>query len=256
MQITRSIIPNLFTLMNAFMGFSAIISISQGKLMNGGLFILGAALFDGIDGLIARILKATSELGAELDSLCDAVSFGVAPAFLLYIGFFHQLGELGILLSSLPALAGITRLARFNSMLTSFEDKLYFLGLPIPGGALTILSFELFFKNTSYYPIENDLLLHVLLVLIVSYAMISTIKFDNMPRFTKKYIKNKPIVFIIFIVGTVASIATKGEFLFPFMAFYIVVSAIRHFVIWVKSTFGAEDEIDEGDDSNDFTYLD
>ena len=125
MRFTRSIVPNLFTLMNVFMGFSAIIYIADGQLYKAGLFILLAGLFDALDGIIARLLKATSELGAELDSLCDAVSFGVAPAFMLYQAYFYQFNEYGILLASLPALAGVTRLARFNVMLTSFEDKLY-----------------------------------------------------------------------------------------------------------------------------------
>lgn len=256
MRLTRSIIPNLFTLMNAYMGFSAIIFISEGRLQKAGLFILLAALFDALDGVIARLLKATSELGAELDSLCDAVSFGVAPAFMLYISFFYQYGEYGILLASLPALAGVTRLARFNSMLTSFEDKLYFTGLPIPGGALTILSFVLFFKTAPYYPTAYNDALYIILVLVVSYAMISLIKFDNMPRFSKKYIRNKPIVFSIFIIGTIASILSKGQLLFPFMMFYIAASGIRHFIKWIHTAIGADDEIDESDDKSDFTYLD
>lgn len=256
MQITRSIVPNLFTIMNAFMGFSAIIYISQGQLLAGGMFILGAAIFDALDGAVARLLKATSELGAELDSLCDAISFGVAPSFMLYMSFFHQLGDMGILLASLPALSGVTRLARFNSMLTSFEDKLYFTGLPIPGGAVSILSFVLFFKESTYYPAGYDAYFFVSLTLIVSYAMISTIKFDNMPRFSKRYIKQKPIIFSIFIVGSLISIISKGDLLFPCMMFYIIASGIRHFIAWVSSTINAEDEVDESDNSKDFTYLD
>ena len=172
------------------------------------------------------------------------------------LGNILQLDDIGILLSSLPALAGVTRLARFNSMLTSFEDKLYFTGLPIPGGALSILSFVIFFKSTSYYPAGYELPMFISVTLIVSYAMISTIKFDNMPRFSKKYIKDKPIVFSIFIVGIVISLISKGGLLFPFMMFYIIASGIRHFINWIKATIDADDEIDEGDNSKDFTYLD
>lgn len=256
MRFTRSIVPNLFTLMNVFMGFNAIIYIADGQLHKAGMFILLAGLFDALDGIVARLLKATSELGAELDSLCDAVSFGVAPAFMLYQAYFYQFNEYGILLASLPALAGVTRLARFNVMMTSFEDKLYFTGLPIPGGAVTILSFLIFFKDAGYLPKELEAISYILLTILVSFAMVSTVKFDNMPRPTKKYIKSKPIVFSLFLIGAIASIATKGVLLFPFMMFYIIASSIRQFVNWIKMTIGADDEIDEGEDSNDITQLD
>lgn len=256
MRLTRSIVPNLFTLMNVYMGFNAIIYAAEGNLYKAGLAILFAAVFDALDGVVARILKATSELGAELDSLCDAVSFGIAPSFMLYKAYFYQFGEYGILLASLPALAGVTRLARFNVALTSFADKLYFTGLPIPGGALTILSFLVFFRDTGYIPAEYDFVVYTAISALVGFAMISTVKFDNMPRFSRRYIKSKPVIFTIFIIGAVLSIVTKGVALFPFMVFYIVVSTIRHFIVWLKANFGADDEIDEGDDHTHFTQLD
>jgi CDP-diacylglycerol--serine O-phosphatidyltransferase len=80
-RVTRSIIPNLLTLGNIFSGFTAIIFISNYDFTNATLYIFMAAIFDMLDGIVARLLNATSEIGAELDSLCDAVSFGVAPAF-------------------------------------------------------------------------------------------------------------------------------------------------------------------------------
>jgi CDP-diacylglycerol--serine O-phosphatidyltransferase len=241
----------MFTLMNLFMGFNAIIQISEGNLFKGGIFVLLAAVFDSLDGIVARLLKATSELGAELDSLCDAVSFGVAPSFMLYKAYFYQYGDYGLLLASLPALAGVTRLARFNIQLTSFEDKLYFKGLPIPGGALAILSYVLFFKDSGLFPGIDSAYMWIAVSVCVAGAMISTIKFDNMPRPSAKYIKSKPITFSLFLIGTLASIFTKGLFMFPFMALYIIISSIRHLYVWLASTIGAEDEIDESDDNVD-----
>ncbi len=249
-RATRSIVPNLFTLMNIFMGFTAIINISQGEIQRGALFILAAAIFDALDGVVARLLKSASDLGAELDSLCDAVSFGVAPAYMLYQVYFYQFGNMGVLLASFPALAGVIRLARFNVQLAGFEDKLYFRGLPIPSGALLIVSYIVFFHLKGVLPQEYNLYLVTGVSVLTSLAMVSNIKFDNMPRPTKKSFMKRPVISIIFAVGIIVSVATKGWFIFPFMMFYVFASSIRHFFTWLKETRGAEDDIDESDDAD------
>ena len=123
MRISRSIVPNLFTLANLFCGFSAIIAISDSKFYDAGLFILFAGIFDALDGFVARLTRSASPLGVQLDSLCDATSFGVAPSFLLYDVCLQHSHPFGILLASVPALAGVFRLARFNVEITSLEDK-------------------------------------------------------------------------------------------------------------------------------------
>ena len=256
MLFTKSIVPNFFTLMNVFMGFCSILFMSEGKLFQAGIAVLMAAVFDSLDGVVARMLKATSELGAELDSLCDAVSFGIAPAFMLYKVYFYQFESYGVILAALPALAGVVRLARFNVNLVSFDDKLYFTGLPVPGAALTIIGFLLFFKDSACFNKDFEFVTYILISLVVSYAMISTIKFDNLPRFSKKYIKKKPVVFTIFILGVIICLVTKGVGIFPFMLFYIIVSGIRHLVVWIKLTINAEDEIDENENKKNFTQLD
>lgn len=256
MRLTRSIVPNLFTLLNLYMGFNAIIFASNGDFLKAGIFVFLAALFDSLDGIVARLLKATSELGAELDSLCDAVSFGVAPAYILYKMYFYQFGEFGILFASLPALAGVTRLARFNVQLTSFEDKLYFSGLPIPAGALTILSFMLLFYDKGYIPESFKDIAVFSVTGITSLVMISTIKFDNMPRPTPKYIKKKPIIFTAFLIGIAVSIISYGEMIFPVMAFYIIFSSIRQLIMWLKSNSEPEDEIDETEEPEITKYED
>jgi CDP-diacylglycerol--serine O-phosphatidyltransferase len=144
----------LFTLANAFMGFTAIVHISQNRFWLGALFILAAGVFDMLDGLVARLTKSASEFGAMLDSMCDAVSFGVAPSFLLYVVHFSSMSEPGILIASLPALAGVIRLARFNVQMNGFEDKYYFTGMPIPGGAITIVSYVVFYHIPGLFPTQ------------------------------------------------------------------------------------------------------
>lgn len=249
-RITRSIVPNLFTLMNIFMGFTAIIYISNNDFQRGALFILAAAVFDSLDGVVARLLKSTSELGAELDSLCDAVSFGVAPAFMLYQVFFYQYGNIGILISSFPALAGVVRLARFNVQLTGFEDKQYFRGMPIPSGALLIVSYIIFIFLEGTLPNSYNMFAMSSVSIITSLVMVSNIRFDNLPRPTKKSFKKKPAVSIITAIGLVACIVTKGKLIFPFLLFVVLASSIRHFVVWLRQTREAPDDIDESEDSD------
>jgi CDP-diacylglycerol--serine O-phosphatidyltransferase len=254
MRITRSFIPNLFTLANLFSGFTAIVHISHGEYQRAAIFILFAAVFDMLDGIVARLFKATSELGAELDSLCDAVSFGVAPAFLLYHVYFFEIGPLGILLSSLPALAGVLRLARFNVMLVSFDDKEYFTGLPIPSAALTIISYVIFVHLKNYFSPEINEILIISVTFITSVAMVSKIKFDNLPRPTKKSLKKRPIASISFIIGLVLVGVSKGLLLFPLMILYILVSSLRQLIIWLKETKEASDDFDEGEDFDQRDY--
>jgi CDP-diacylglycerol--serine O-phosphatidyltransferase len=248
----------LFTLANLFMGFTAIVHISNSDFIGGALFILLAAVFDSLDGAVARLVRSTSEFGAELDSLCDAVSFGVAPSFMAYKAFFSQYGEIGILLSSLPALAGVVRLARFNVNMVGFEDKKFFTGLPIPSGALTVVSYIIFYHITTNIPDEYKPVLMFAVVIMSSLAMVSTVKYHNMPRPTLRGFKQNPVILIIFILGVIACFVTRGEFIFPFMMIYIVGDAIRHFVIWLKKTYDAPDEIEadelEPDEFDDDTY--
>lgn len=234
MRVTRSLVPNLFTLMNLFMGFSAIVHISMGEINKGATFIIIAAVFDLLDGFVARLLKAASEFGVELDSLCDAVSFGVAPSFMLYQVYFHQFNEIGILFASFPALAGVARLARFNVQLTSLEDKKFFTGLAIPSGAFMIISYIVYFHQTNLIPELYKPFAIFTVTIATSLLMVSRIKFHNLPKPSLKSIKEKPIIFSIFVIGLVACIITKGVAIFPFMLFYVIASMIRNFILFLK----------------------
>lgn len=250
-RITRSVVPNLLTLGNLFSGFAAIIYIADGDFQRGALFILMAAIFDMLDGITARLINATSELGAELDSLCDAVSFGVAPAFMLYKVYFYQYGEYGMLFASLPALAGVLRLARFNVLLSTFEDKLYFRGMPIPAAALTIVAYIIFLNNSELLSSNVKELILFIIVIIVPLAMVSNVKFDNLPRPTKRSFQERPFVFLLFTIAIVGSIASSGQLIFPFMAFYIIASSVRHFYNWIKLKHLPVDDFDENIDEED-----
>lgn len=128
MKITRAVVPSLFTVLNMFCGFMSVIHASKGDMIPASWFIILAAGFDALDGVMARITKSSSAFGVEIDSLSDVVSFGVAPAFLVYKFSLFQLEGVGIFVSSLLMIFAGLRLARFNVQLVGF-DKDHFVGL-------------------------------------------------------------------------------------------------------------------------------
>lgn len=252
-RVTRSIVPNLLTLANLFSGFTAIINISEGKFTRAAMFILLAAIFDMLDGLVARLLNSTSEFGIQLDSLCDAVSFGLAPAYMLYAAYFKDFGESGIFFASLPALSGVTRLARFNVESAGFEDKRYFRGLPIPSAALTIVSYIIFYHNSEFVKEFREIAIFGISFM-TSYAMVSNIRYDSIPKPSIRNIKKKPFFFLFLSIAVIASIITSGKAIFPFMMLYLLFFAAKHFILWLKETINPEDEIDESTDSGKSTF--
>jgi len=234
-RLTPSIIPNLFTAINMFCGFLSILSASEGNFNYAAWLIFIAAIFDALDGMVARLTNSSSELGVELDSLSDIVSFGAAPSFLLYKTYFYSMGTWGIIISALPLIAGGFRLARFNIQLVGFS-KSFFLGLPIPSSALTIASFVLAFYNDEFLKPISDFITPLILVL--SFLMVSNIRYETLPKISLKSIKEKPYHFIFLIIAVilVATMYTKGLFLaFVFM---IVIGIFRHLFKLITSPSG------------------
>ena len=188
----RIAVPSFFTLMNLFSGFLSIISVANGELERGAWLIAIAGLFDVMDGLMARLADATSDFGIELDSLSDMVSFGVAPGFLIYTFSLNELGILGLIISAIPPLCGAVRLARFNVNARLAPTNEHFIGLPIPAQAIIIGSFFLTFRKdldlfTGFEQGINSVLIPV--VIVISFLMVSTIKFDKIPRFDRRSIR-------------------------------------------------------------------
>src|SRR6266513_5961125 len=139
----RTLLPNVITLLALCAGLTAIRLAVEEKLEWAVAAIVFAALLDGIDGRVARLLKGTSRFGAELDSLADFVNFGVAPALMLYFWGLHDLGNAGWIAAMVFAICGGLRLARFNVMIDdpsrpSWAGK-FFVGVPAPAGAITVL---------------------------------------------------------------------------------------------------------------------
>src|SRR2546422_10750189 len=139
----RTLVPNVITLLALCAGLTAIRLAVEQKLEWAVAAIVFAALLDGIDGRVARMLKGTSGFGAELDSLADFVNFGVAPALMLYFWGLHELGNAGWIAAMVFAISTGLRLARFNVMADDPNKPAwaanFFVGVPAPAGAITVL---------------------------------------------------------------------------------------------------------------------
>jgi len=139
----RLIAPNAVTLLALSSGLTSIRFSMEGRIDWAIAAIVVAAILDGLDGRVARLLRSTSRFGAELDSLADFVNFGVAPAILLYTWSLHELKSLGWIAAILFAIATALRLARFNVMLDDTEKpkwhNMFFVGIPSPAGAIIVL---------------------------------------------------------------------------------------------------------------------
>ena len=139
----RAIVPNVVTLLALCAGLTSIPLSMQGRFGWAVWAILVAAILDGIDGRVARLLKSTSNFGAQLDSLADFVNFGVAPALLLHIWTLKDAGPIGWIAAMVYAICAALRLARFNAALDGETQpdwqKDYFVGVPAPAGAIIVL---------------------------------------------------------------------------------------------------------------------
>ncbi|CAN4267811.1 PssA Phosphatidylserine synthase [Methylophilaceae bacterium] len=136
------LLPNLFTSAALFAGFFAIVQAMNGHFEHAAMAIFIAMVLDGLDGRVARMTNTQSAFGAEYDSLSDMVSFGVAPALILYVWALKPLGKLGWLAAFLYCACAALRLARFNTKLDDdYQDKRYFQGLPSPGAAALLAGF-------------------------------------------------------------------------------------------------------------------
>lgn len=174
------ILPCMLTISSLFCGFYAMVAAINGHFQAAAASIMVAGLFDGLDGRVARLTRSTSPFGMELDSLCDIVSFGAAPALLAYLWALTPFGRYGWLAGFLYLAATALRLARFNVQASSeVATDGNFTGLPCPAAAAMIASAVLFttvvLKNSD--PVRHIMLLF--LVYLLSYLMISTHRYPS-----------------------------------------------------------------------------
>lgn len=214
----RVIVPNMITLGALCLGLTAIRLAYEGRWAPAVYAILIAAVLDGIDGRVARLLKGTSRFGAELDSLADFVSFGVAPALLLYSFSLSYLKSIGWIVALILAMSMGLRLARFNAMIDAPNrpdwQKNFFTGVPAPAGAmLSLLPLYLFFIGIPFG--ERMAIIVSLYTLIIAFLTICTL-----PIYSGKTLGSgipRSLVLPIFIV-TVVFLGLLLSFPFPVLA--------------------------------------
>ena len=193
----RVILPNMLTLIGVCIGLSSIRFALDGKFEFAVIAIILAAIIDGLDGRIARLIKGTSKVGKELDSLTDMISFGVAPAFIMYFWKLNTLGRFGWLLCLIYVICVALRLARFNvntGQAPSWKDN-FFEGVPSPAGGILVLT-PLIFSMTSFEFIQiNYNIVVPTFFIITSLLLIS--KFPSY-SFKKIVIQRKTTIFLLF----------------------------------------------------------
>ena len=195
---TRYILPSVLTLVGVCLGISSIKFAMDGNFTFAVLFLIVAAILDGLDWRVARLIKGTSNFGKELDSLTDFVSFGIAPAFVIYFWELNKLGKIGWLIVLFYAVCCVLRLARFN--LTKFENKdewknNFFQGIPSPAGGCLIL-LPLIFELSNFSNLMSLKIITPYLTIIVSLLLIS-----KLPTYSFKKIKIKRNMTIFLLLG-------------------------------------------------------
>ncbi|KJS44281.1 MAG: CDP-diacylglycerol O-phosphatidyltransferase [Rhodospirillaceae bacterium BRH_c57] len=196
----NKIIPNIVTLLALSAGLTSIRFGLRGEFESAVLAIFLAAVLDGIDGRIARMLKGTTKFGAELDSLSDFISFGVAPAVILYMWTLQGAGGIGWALSLLLAVCAALRLARFNTMLGEPDPPSwahnYFVGVPAPAGAfLVLLPMVMSFHFDSGF-FESPWVVGVF-VITVSFLMVSRVPTYSFKRFRVPAVWVLPLMIVV-----------------------------------------------------------
>lgn len=178
------VVPSLFTLFNLFFGFWSLVLASRGELVRAGWFIVFAGILDMLDGRVARLSRTGSRFGAELDSLVDVVSFGVAPAYLMYQGHFAEAGSAAWIFCYFYVMAAAIRLARFNVTQAGIA-KTYFIGLPSPAAGMTLATYWPFTRTALYGDVFASLpwaQLLPFLMIALTILMVSNVRYAHFPR--------------------------------------------------------------------------
>lgn len=220
--VSAGVVPSFFTLMNLFCGFLAVIQVHEGQFVYAGWLIVIAGFFDLLDGMLARATDSVSRFGVELDSLGDVVSFGLAPAFLIYSFELYRLNELGMIAASMPVVCGAVRLARYNVQFDG-EKKGTFEGLPIPVQAITLVAFILTFHDPTFLDQYKwgNLSILVPLVVLLSTLMVSNVEFQAIPKPTRKFFQSHPRTALGYAVAVALILLFQETGLFLVLVGYI-----------------------------------
>ena len=235
-------LPCLFTSSNLFCGFVSLFFAFSERFMAAAWLLIIALAFDIMDGRVARLTRTSSEFGAELDSLADLVSFGVAPASLFYFCFLEGYIRYGIFLSFLFVLAAAFRLARFNVE----EHDGDFSGLPTPGAAFTISALVIFAETYPVGIIRMPEEFFPILIFVLSIMMVSKLRFPSAKQ--KQPVAEKRRRKLTFGLALLLAILTEPAITLPLMALvYIGSGPVLHTMYLATRKLQDTDEMPESD---------
>jgi CDP-diacylglycerol---serine O-phosphatidyltransferase len=233
------LLPNLFTSASLFAGFYAIVAAMNFRYEQAAVAIFIAMLMDGLDGRVARLTNTQSAFGAEYDSLSDMVSFGVAPAIIMYVWALSPLKKLGWMAAFIYCACAALRLARFNTKIDDpFQDKRFFQGLPSPAAAALLAGFV--WVSYEYGVTGREIFFGAIqmkwlawgLTLFAAGSMVSDLKFYSGKDFNLK--QSVPFVAILAIVLSIVLISySPPEVLFT----VVLVYALSGYYLWLRQEF-------------------
>jgi len=220
------LLPNLFTTAALFFGFYAIVQAMNGRFETSAIAVFVAMVLDGLDGRVARLTHTQSEFGAQYDSLSDMVSFGAAPALIMYEWALKDLGKLGWIAAFVYCVGAALRLARFNTNI-DIIDKRYFQGLPSPMAAALLAGLVWVFDDLG---IDRELWLNVIAWIFTMYAGITMVA--NVPFYSFKEINMKravPFWVVAVFAAGLAVVSLKPSVVLFLMVFAYAASG---YVLW------------------------
>jgi CDP-diacylglycerol---serine O-phosphatidyltransferase len=228
------VMPSAFTLGNLFFGFWSIVSAFNGNFRWAGWFIVFAGILDMLDGRVARLSGTGTRFGEELDSLVDLISFGVAPALLMYFLDFSNAGRFAWILCYIYVVAGALRLARYNVLSAGKPPTSWFTGMPSPSAGMTLAVYYPFSQTNwyraslSYLDLQHEGL--VVLMLLLAVLMVSNVKYPKFPPIgvrSARGILGLTVHLLILLGGIFA----PEYFLFPLGLLYMTFGLIRTTVL-------------------------
>ena len=242
------VMPSAFTLGNLFFGFWAIVSAFNGNFRWAGWFIVFAGILDMLDGRVARLSGTGTRFGAELDSLVDVISFGVAPALLMYFLDFSNAGRFAWILCYIYVVAVALRLARFNVLAAGKPSTGWFTGLPSPAAGMTLAAYYPFSQtdwyrvSLAYLDLQHEGL--VVLMLLLAVLMVSNVKY---PKFPPIGIRSAKGIFglVVHVVLLLGGLLAPEYFLFPLGLFYMAFGIVRATVLGLMERSETVPVVDE-----------
>ena len=215
-------LPNIFTSLNIACGFIAILYSVQQDFTKACFLIVLGAVFDSVDGRVARLVGAQSSFGEQYDSLSDLITFGMAPSLIFYNKFLIGTGRVGMVVSFVFLLCGALRLARFNANINKVKSD-YFQGMPIPGAASAIIGY--IYLSDVFPQYLNETYIAVPYIFFYAFLMVSNIPFSSFKN-SAWIRKHKRTTLFILLVGSIAVLSYHEVMLFAVISLYVLLSII------------------------------